>query len=102
MTDLTGMLHKGSNWLVIMLGSFGNQFNNPATPAHVLYDGESTGDEPGITDCVNLIFNAGPEVEAVQVAPDIDAGKLTAKVRIRNRRAGDKGSAGAERPDDKK
>ncbi len=86
-TDLTGMLHKGSNWLVIMLGSFGNQFNNPATPAHVLYDGESTGDEPGITDCVDLIFNAGPEVEAVQVAPDIDAGKLTAKVRIRNRRA---------------
>lgn len=85
-TDITGFLHKGENRIVIMLGSFSNQFNNPDTPAHVLYDGESSDDEPGITDSVELIFNGGAEVDAVQTAADIDRGAVTAKIRLLNRK----------------
>lgn len=85
LTDLTGLLHKGDNEIVIMLGSWSRQFNNPDTPAHVLYDGESTEDEPGITDSVSLIFNREPDITAVQVAPDIDKGEVTVKATLKNR-----------------
>ena len=88
-TDVTGMLRKGENTIVIMLGSFSSQSGSSSSPAHVLYDGESTKDEPGITDSVQLIFNAGPDTEAVQVAPDIDGASVGVKVRIRNRRDAD-------------
>ena len=88
-TDITGLLHKGENRLVIMLGSYANQNNNSSTPAHVLTDGESSGDEPGITDSVELIFNAGAEIDAIQTAPDIDNGTVTAKVRVLNRKDND-------------
>ena len=85
LTDLTGLLHKGDNELVIMLGSWSNQVNNASTPAHVLYDGESTEDEPGITDTVSLIFNREPDITAVQVAPDIEKGSVTVKATLANR-----------------
>ncbi len=85
LTDLTGLLHKGDNELVIMLGTWSNQFNNADTPAHVLYDGESTEDEPGITDTVSLIFNEKPDITAVQVAPDIEKGSVTFKTTLENR-----------------
>lgn len=85
LTDLTGLLHKGDNEIVIMLGSWANQVNNANTPAHVLYDGESTEDEPGITDSVSLIFNREPDITAVQVAPDIDKGEVTVKATLENR-----------------
>ena len=85
LTDLTGLLHKGDNELVIMLGSWSNQANNASTPAHVLWDGESTEDEPGITDTVSLIFNQKPDVTAVQVAPDIEKGSVTVKATLENR-----------------
>ncbi|MBQ3868627.1 MAG: hypothetical protein II789_08825, partial [Clostridia bacterium] len=84
-TDISGLLHKGENRIVIMLGSFSNQFNNSATPAHVLCDGESSGDEPGVNDSVELVFNAGADVDAVGVAADIDRGAVGARVRVRNR-----------------
>ncbi len=85
LTDLTGLLHKGDNEIVIMLGSWSNQVNNANTPAHVLYDGESTEDEPGITDTVSLIFNREPDITAVQVAPDIEKGSVTVKATLTNR-----------------
>ncbi len=85
LTDLTGLLHKGDNEIVIMLGSWANQVNNASTPAHVLYDGESTEDEPGITDTVSLIFNREPDITAVQVAPDIEKGSVTVKATLENR-----------------
>ncbi len=85
LTDLTGLLHKGDNEIVIMLGSWANQVNNASTPAHVLYDGESTEDEPGITDTVSLIFNEKPDITAVQVAPDIEKGSVTVKATLTNR-----------------
>lgn len=88
-TDISGLLHKGENQLVIMLGSHANQNNNSSTPAHVLVDGESSDDEPGITDSVELIFNAGAEIDAIQTAPDIDNGTVTAKVRVLNRKDND-------------
>jgi len=84
-TDLSGLLHQGTNELVIMVGPWDFQFNNNQTPAHVLYDGESTDDEPGITDSVTLVFNEAPDVGAVQVAPDIENGTVTAKVTLENR-----------------
>ena len=84
-TDISDFLKKGENEIVIMLGAWSLQFGNSDTPAHVLYDGESTEDEPGITDSVSLIFNAEPEVAAVQVNPDIDKGSLQVQVTLRNR-----------------
>ncbi len=85
LTDLTGLLHKGDNEIVIMLGSWSNQVNNGDTPAHVLNDGESFEDEPGITDTVSLIFNREPDITAVQVAPDIEKGSVTVKATLENR-----------------
>lgn len=84
-TDITSYLHEGENSLVIMLGSASWQRSDPTCQAHVLYDGESMAEEPGITDSVSLIFNAAPEVAAVQTAPDIDAGTLDVQVTLQNR-----------------
>ena len=88
-TDLTGLLHKGTNELVIMLGPWSFQFNEKTCNAHVLYDGESTEDEPGITDTVTLVFNEAPDISAAQVAPDVDKGTVTAKVTLQNRTGSD-------------
>ena len=84
-TDISDFLKKGENEIVIMLGTWTAQFGNPNTPAHVLYDGESTEDEPGITDSVSLIFNAAPEVQAVQTNPNIDKGTVQVQVTLNNR-----------------
>lgn len=86
-TDITSYLHEGENSVVIMLGSAAWQRSDPSCPAHVLYDGESMAEEPGFTDSVSLIFNAAPEVAAVQTAPDIDAGTLDVQVTLQNRAA---------------
>lgn len=84
-TDITSYLHKGENRLVILLGNAVGQRSDPDCRGHVLYDGESSGEEPGITDSVSLIFNATPEVAAVQTNPDIDAGSLQVQVTLQNR-----------------
>ncbi len=84
-TDITDYLKKGENEIVIMLGAWSIQFSDPDTVAHVLYDGESTEDEPGITDSVELIFNAAPEVQSVQTNPNIDKGTVQVQVTLRNR-----------------
>ncbi len=84
-TDITSFLKKGENEIVIMLGAWSLQFGNSTTPAHVLVDGESSEDEPGITDSVELIFNAAPDVSAVQVNPNIDKGTLQVQVTLGNR-----------------
>ncbi len=84
-TDISGYLKKGENELVIMLGSWSQQFSDPATVAHVLYDGESTEDEPGITDSVSLIFNAAPEVQSVRTNPDLGKGSVQVQVTLKNR-----------------
>ncbi len=84
-TDISDYLKKGENEIVIMLGAWSIQFSDPDTVAHVLYDGESTEDEPGITDSVSLIFNAAPEVQAVQTNPNIDKGTVQVQVTLKNR-----------------
>ena len=83
-TDLTGLLHKGENELVILLGSWNHQSLDKNCKAHILGDGESRYDEPGITDSVSLIFNQEPSVSAVQTAPDIDNGKVKVQVTLSN------------------
>ncbi len=84
-TDITDYLVKGENTVAIMLGSFSAQFNARSTEYHVLYDGESTEDEPGITGSVSLIFNAPPEVQAVQTKPDLEGGAVEVQVTLLNR-----------------
>lgn len=84
-TDISDYLKQGENELVIMLGPWSRQANNPGTPAHVLFDGESTQDEPGFTDSVSLIFNREPEVATVQTNPNIDKGSVQVQVTLRNR-----------------
>ncbi len=84
-TDITSFLKKGENEIVIMLGAWSIQFSDSKTVAHVLYDGESTEDEPGITDSVFLIFNASPEVQSVQTNPNLDKGTVQVQVTLNNR-----------------
>lgn len=84
-TDISDYLKQGENEIVIMLGAWPIQFSDPDTVAHVLYDGESTDDEPGITDSVSLIFNAAPEVQSVQTNPDLDKGTVQVQVTLQNR-----------------
>lgn len=84
-TDISDFLKKGENEIVIMLGAWTAQFGNANTPAHVLYDGESTEDEPGITDSVSLIFNAAPEVQSVQTNPNLEKGTVQVQVTLKNR-----------------
>lgn len=83
-TDLSGLLHKGKNTLVIMLGDWAQQYSDPKTPAHVLNDGESTTNKPGITDSVELIFTRTPAVTALQTASDLTNGALDLKVTLSN------------------
>ncbi len=86
-TDISGLLHKGENRITVMLGDWAQQYNDKTTVAHVLYDGESTTNKPGITDSVYLIFNREPEVSAVQYVPDLSAGTVTFQVTLANRSA---------------
>ncbi len=81
-SDLSGLLHKGENEIVIMLGDFSEQYSNKTDPAHILYDGESRYDLPGITGAVELIFNADPTVEKVQTDPDVDNGTLDVQITL--------------------
>ncbi len=75
-SDLTGLLHKGENEIIVMLGDFTEQFSNPDCNAHLLHDGESRYDLPGITGSVELVFNSDPTVSKVQTNPDIENGTL--------------------------
>ncbi len=84
LTDISGLLHKGVNTVVIMLGSWTRQNSDSSCVAHVLHDGESSEDEPGIIDSAELIFCGGTAVTAVQNAPDVDAGTVSAKITLHN------------------
>lgn len=84
-TDITPYLKAGENRLTVMLGSATWQRSDPSCPAHILYDGESTAEEPGFTDSVSLVINAAPEVSAIQVDPNLDDGSLRAQVTLQNR-----------------
>ncbi len=85
-TDLTGLLHKGENEIVIMLGDFNQQLSSKDPNTHVLQDGESRYDMPGITGSVELIFNADPTVSKVQTNPDIDNGTLDVQITLDNKK----------------
>ncbi|MCQ2429579.1 MAG: discoidin domain-containing protein [Clostridia bacterium] len=85
LTDLTGLLHKGENTITVMLGEWAQQFNDKSTAAHVLNDGESTTNKPGITDAVRLIFTGAADVSAVQTAQDVDKGTVTVQAILNNR-----------------
>lgn len=84
-TDISGLLHKGENTITVMLGDWAQQLSDPDTPAHVLSDGESTTNKPGITDSVYLIFNQAPEVSAVQTDHDLENGTVTVRLTLTNR-----------------
>ena len=81
-SDLTGLLRKGENEIVIMLGDFAQQFTDKTDAAHVLSDGESRYDLPGITGAVELIFNQNPTVSKVQTNPDIEKGTLDVQITL--------------------
>ncbi len=75
-TDITQYLRPGENEIAVMLGSFSHQYKDKSTEAHVLFDGESTEDEPGFTGSVKLILTGESYIEKLQTAPDIENGTL--------------------------
>ncbi len=83
-TDISDYLRAGENEITILLGTWSEQKNDPDCPTHVLYDGESTDDEPGVTDRVELIFSGTPHVHAVQTNPHLDAGTVDVQVTLKN------------------
>lgn len=83
-SDITKYLHKGENEIVIMLGTYTRQLGDKDCVAHVLVDGEKKQNLAGITDSVNLIFNAQPTVKTVKTAPDIENSTLRALINIEN------------------
>ena len=54
-TDITPYLHAGENEIVIMLGNYIQQKDDPNCPAHVGTDGERNSFYSGIIDSVTLI-----------------------------------------------
>lgn len=77
-TDITKYLKKGDNEIVILLGAFTEQLRDDL-PGHVLQDGESSENYPGITDSVYLIMNREPSVDAIETAVNLEKGILDVK-----------------------
>jgi len=80
-TDITEYLKPGENDIVIMLGSYSGQ-NAIAEHVHTGSDAERKVYQPGITDNVNLILTGKAYTKAVQVAPDIENGKVEIQVKL--------------------
>ncbi|MBQ1848719.1 MAG: hypothetical protein II135_12005, partial [Clostridia bacterium] len=81
-TDITEFLKQGENEIAVMLGSWSYQYNGKNDKAHVLFDGESTEDEPGFTGSVKLIFTGETYIEAIQTSPDVENGTLDVRIRL--------------------
>ncbi len=80
-TDITKYLVPGENDIVIMLGSYSGQ-NSMENHVHTGSDSERKVYQPGITDNVNLILSGKTYTKAVQVAPDIESGKVEIQVKL--------------------
>lgn len=83
-TDITPFLKQGDNEIDIMLGSREQEKNDTNCPAHTGYDGERTTYYPGITDDVNLVMCASPQVTALQVAPNLQKFTIDALATLEN------------------
>lgn len=57
-----------------MVGNAQYQKDDPNCPAHTGHDPERDNYYPGITDSVYVIFNADPQVSALQTAADLENG----------------------------
>ncbi len=80
-TDITRFLHAGDNDIVIMLGSYSVQ-NTLENHVHTGSDSERKVYQPGITDNVNLILSGKAYTKAVQVAPDVEGGKVELQIKL--------------------
>lgn len=80
-TDITQYLKPGDNDIVIMLGSYSGQ-NTLENHVHTGSDSERKVYQPGITDNVNLILSGKTYTKAVQVAPDVENGKVEIQVKL--------------------
>ncbi|MBO4356255.1 MAG: discoidin domain-containing protein, partial [Clostridia bacterium] len=74
--DITDYLVKGRNTIQIKVGSYDSGCADPDNPAHMGRDQEKTVYYPGIVDSVSLIVRGSDGIEDVQVAPDIENGRL--------------------------
>ena len=84
-TDITSYLHAGENEIVIMLGNYNQQKNDPDCPAHVGTDGERNSFYSGMIDGVSLILNADPVVTALQTAPNLETGSIQTRTTLENK-----------------
>lgn len=75
-TDISAYLREGVNDIAIMVGNAQYQKDDPNCPAHTGHDPERDNYYPGITDSVYVIFNADPQVSALQTAADLENGRV--------------------------
>ena len=74
----------GENEIVIMLGNYIQQRDDPNCPAHVGTDGERNSLYSGIIDSVTLVLHDNPTVTALQTAPDLGNGSIQARTTLEN------------------
>ncbi len=82
--DIGKYLRKGENEIVVMLGGYLQQLNDPQCIAHVGNDGERIHNYPGIVDSVSLLFYQTPSVQSVQTAADLANGKTIVQAVLQN------------------
>lgn len=83
-TDITKYLKAGDNEIVIMLGNYLQQRDDPNCIAHIGTDSERNTYYSGIVDSVSLILNDDPMVTAVQTAPNIQNGTVQTRTTLQN------------------
>ena len=88
-TDISAYLREGVNDIAIMVGNAQYQKDDPNCPAHTGHDPERDNYYPGITDSVYVIFNADPQVSALQTAADLENGRVQVRTTLQNRSASD-------------
>ena len=80
--DVTSALKRGKNEILIRVGA---DFQSVLHKAAIPYDIEKVAYIPGIFDSVELIGTEKLFIENIQTAPDIDAGKVNAQIRLVNK-----------------
>ncbi len=83
-TDISSLLTAGENTVAVMLGEkLSYYFDDSIKPAYG-NDSERSKFLMGITDSVSVVVNKAPQVDSVQVAPDIEAGTVAVKAMLSN------------------
>jgi len=82
-TNIREFLVEGDNEIIIRLGNYLQQRDDPACPAHTGSDYEKNSYLPGIPDSISLLLCSNPVVESVRSVSLIDTnGDMTGELKV--------------------